>query len=296
MKKRSSVFLGAAVALALELFARGAAALTIGTFNIEYFHIAGTGNNAMSHPAYTREDVSDIAKSIRKSGADVLALQEIQGEETMRFLTFTELRGWKYDGWDIDYRKRGWDTSRKSQNNYFIWNSGKVTLLGTPKLHYVKNKFEYAGRRSLLFDRPPMEARFRDEESGREFTLICVHLKSLSTAGKNDVKSARAYNAAKRAAQVEKLNELADELRGPAFILGDYNSPDAASEVSYPLLTLERGYTYDSWPSSIDFIGCVGIGRERLGTPKETETRIDRRSTRRKDHPDHDILALDVRL
>ena len=86
------------------LLVQAAQALTIGTFNVEYFHIAGTGGSTMSHPAYTREDVRDIARSILRSGADVLAMQEIQGEETMRYLVLNELHGWKYYGKDIDFK------------------------------------------------------------------------------------------------------------------------------------------------------------------------------------------------
>ena len=278
------------------LLAQAAQALTIGTFNIEYFHIAGTGGSTMSHPAYTREDVRDIAASIRRSGADVLALQEIQGEETMRFLVLNELHGWKYYGKDIDFKRRNWDNSRENQNHYFLWNPEKVTLLGTPEMRYLKDKFDYQDRRSLIFDRAPMEARFRDNATGKEFTLVCVHLKSFSTAGKSDAEAAQRYNIAKRAAQTELLNEFAKTLKGPAFILGDYNSPDPTREVTFPLLTLENGFTFDNWQSSIDYIGYLNIARDKLGTPKETETRIARRSTKRKDHPDHDILTLDVNL
>ena len=293
MKKISALAFSALAAL---LIAQAAQALTIGTFNIEYFHIAGTGGSTMSHPAYTRDDVLAVAKTILKSGADVLALQEIQGEETMRFLTLTGLPGWKYYGKDIAYKKLGWDISRENQNHYILWNPEKVTLLGTPYLHYLKDKFEHGGRRSLIFDRAPMEARFRDNATGREFTLVCVHLKSFNTAGKSDVEAAQHYNIAKRAAQTEKLNELSKKLKGPAFILGDYNSPDPTREVTFPLLTLERGTTFDNWNSNIDYIGYVGVDRDKLGTPKETEARIERRSTKRKDHPDHDVLTLDVTL
>ena len=138
MKKFSALVFSALAAL---LIAQAAQALTIGTFNIEYFHIAGTGGSTMSHPAYTRDDVLAVAKTILKSGADVLALQEIQGEETMRFLTLTGLPGWKYYGKDIAYKKLGWDISRENQNHYLLWNPEKVTLLGTPYLHYLKDKF-----------------------------------------------------------------------------------------------------------------------------------------------------------
>ncbi len=296
MKKFCSGKIAAlAAALVLALVSGRAWALTIGTFNIEYFHMQGTGGG-VSQPPYTQDDMKEVAASIVRSGAGVLALQEIQGEETMRFFTFKFLPGWKYYGKDMDFKKRGWDNSRENQNHYFLWDPAKVTMLGTPEMYYLKDKFEHQGRRSLIFDRAPMAARFRDNATGKEFTLVCVHLKSFSTAGKSDVEEAQRYNIAKRAAQTQKLCELSEKLKGPAFILGDYNSPDPTAEVNYPLLTLERGYTFDNWSSSIDYIGYLGIDRAKLGTPRETETRIERRSTRRKDHPDHDILTLDVTL
>lgn len=273
--------------------AAGANALTIGTFNIEFFHIAGTRGNWSSSPAYTREDVRAVADSIRRSGADVLALQEIQGETTMRFLTLTAMQGWKYYGLDMDASQRGKKSSFNNQNVYFLWNPAKVTLLDKPKLHHLRDQFTLGGRKNRVFDRPPLEARFRDNETGREFTLVGVHLKSLRSGSEDEKQQ---FTLVKRAEQVKLLNALAKKISRPAFILGDYNSPDAAGEMSYPLLTLERGSTYDSWGSCIDFIGYVGVPRSWLGAVRETETRIPRRSTKRKEHPDHDILTLHVTM
>ena len=138
-------------------------------------------------------------------------------------------------------------------------------------------------------------ARFKDNASGNIYTLANVHLKSMTTIGRRDAEAARRYNLAKRAAQTEKLNELAARMEGALFILGDYNSPDPQKEVSFPLLGLRHGYSFDNWNNNLDYIGYVGIGRDKLGEVKETETRIRHRSTRRKDHPDHDIIAVEIR-
>ena len=69
----------------------GAFALSIGTFNIEYFNVSGK-------KAYSPEDCKTLAERIQSSGAEVLALQEIEGNATMRFLRYeipsrVEVRG-----------------------------------------------------------------------------------------------------------------------------------------------------------------------------------------------------------
>lgn len=97
-------------ALAAALCTAGAAgAMTIGTFNIEYFSVYGDRR-------YVPSDLEALASSIRKSGADVLALQEIEGAATMRFFVTHWLRGWNYAGNDTD----------STQDLFFLWNENKV--------------------------------------------------------------------------------------------------------------------------------------------------------------------------
>ena len=273
----------AAAAFALLLGAAPAFAMTIGTFNIEFFSMSGSSEDR-SQP-YTPADMRELADAIRRSGADVLALQEIEGNATMRFFIATALRGWQYFGNDTD----------SSQDLFFLWNPAKVTLVGTPQLYYANRTGRFEGRSFKLFDRPPLVARFKDNASDTVYTLANVHLKSMTTIGKRDAEAARRYNLAKRAAQTEKLNELAARMEGPLFILGDYNNPDPQREVDFPLLGLPHGYSFDNWNNNLDYIGCVGIDRSKLGEVKETETRIRHRSTKRKDHPDHDIVAVEIR-
>ena len=115
----------AAAAFALLLGAAPAFAMTIGTFNIEFFNMSGSSEDRTS--PYTPEDMRELADAIRRSGADVLALQEIEGNATMRFFTATALPGWKYFGNDTD----------STQDLFFLWNPTKVTLVGTPPVSYT---------------------------------------------------------------------------------------------------------------------------------------------------------------
>lgn len=266
-----------AAAFVLMLLSAQCFALTIGTFNIEYFSISGKN-------AYVADDLKALATTIKKSGADVLALQEIEGNATMRYFTTKALNGWGYYGNDTNGK----------QDLYFLWNPQKVSLEGTPSVYYAKEKGTFEGKSFKLFDRPPLVARFRDKSTGEAFTLVNVHLKSMSTRGKDDAKEAQRYNEAKRSAQFKKLNELSKSIKGPAFILGDYNDTDPQSEAAYPLIGLKNGTSYDNHRSNLDYIGYINIDRDRLSDARETETRISRRSTKRSQHPDHDIITVEV--
>ncbi len=268
----------AAAIFALALCAAQGWAMTIGTFNIEYFNTSGKNR-------YVSTDLQDLGNSIRRSGADLLALQEIEGNATMRFFTTSVMRGWNYTGND----------TKGTQDLFFMWNPQKVTLLGTPQVYYANQSGVYDGKKYSLFDsRPPLLARFMDNSTGKIYTLVAVHLKSMSTRGKDDADAAQRYNAAKRAAQFKKLNELAKSIKGPAFILGDYNDLNPQPQADFPLLSVEGGTSYDNKKSNLDYIGYINIPRSSLGRVRETESRITRRSTKRTEHPDHDIVTVEI--
>lgn len=268
------VLLPVAVVILSALPAR---ALTLGTFNIEWFNISGK-------KAYVQSDLQHLAGTIRKSGADLLTLQEIEGNATMRYFTAKALKGWRYVGNDTGRR----------QDLYFLWNPRKVTMLGNAQVYYVNASWNYLGKTRRLFTRPPLVARFRDNATGKNFSVINVHFKSMSTRGKNDKKAATLYNNAKRATQIERVNKLAHSLKGPVFIMGDYNYTNPRPMCKFPILTLKNGYTYDNMKSNLDYIGYVGIRPNGKWRISETESRIPRRSTKRSQHPDHDILTLDL--
>lgn len=251
-------------------------AVVVGTFNIEHFTVSGS-------KAYVTSDLAHLAQTVRRSGADVLALQEIEGNASMRYFVTTQLRGWRYEGNDTG----------SAQDLFFLWNASKVELLGSVRPAYASQSMVFQGKKYRLFDRPPLMARFREIATGREFTMLNVHLKSMVTMGKADKAAAVRYNNEKRAQQLQKLNELARTVKGPLFILGDYNSEDPRGEgAAFPLKGLVRGWSYDSMRSNLDYIGYQNIHPSRLGPAMETESRIPRRSTKRKEHPDHDIITI----
>ncbi|EHM12455.1 putative extracellular nuclease [Jonquetella anthropi DSM 22815] len=255
-----------------------AEAFSLGTFNIEYFAVTG-------QKRYTPEDCAHLAQTIQDSRADLLSLQEIEGDGAMTYLVARHLPGWRFAGND----------TASSQDLYFLWKDSAVQMLSGPDVYFANASFQHDGSTFRLFDRPPLVATFKDKASGFQFTLVNVHLKSQSTRGKSDVVSAKAYNDAKRAAQLEALDRLVSSLNGPIFITGDFNyeSPKTA----FRLLTLPDGLSsYDATRSSLDHIGYAGLTFSRPPALREAESSIPRRSPGRSQHPDHDIVLLDFIL
>lgn len=275
-RKRIGLVL-ASLVLALSLPGVGWT-LSIGTFNIEYFTVSGK-------KAYVDDDLEKLADAVLASGADVLALQEIGDGPSLRYFLQKTLPGWKYVIHDRGSR----------QDLAFIWNDDRVRLLDGPTPYYQNASFLWKERSLTLFDRPPLVAVFLDREADRRFTLVNVHLKSQSTQGKRDKVEALIYNETKRGLQILKINELVQSLRGVRFVLGDYNIETVVG-AAFPLLTLPEGhYSYDNLKVNIDHIGYVGIDSDDSWCLAETESAIERRSTKKAQHPDHDIVVLHFR-
>ena len=264
--------------LTIFFLASPALALSIGTFNIEYFNVSGK-------KAYSTSDCSDLAKTIQSSGADVLALQEIEGNATMRyFVTKFMLPGWAYAGNDTGGR----------QDLYFLWNTKSIKLLDGPNVYGANASFRFEGNSYKLNDRPHLVATFLDTRNNTRITLVNVHLKSQSTRGKDDKATAQRYNDAKRQAQIDGINKLVSSLKGPIFILGDYNT-DSPTGTAFPLLGLPSGhYSYDNRKSNLDYLGYTGIQKTNSWRLYEVESSIAARSTRNAQHPDHDIIVLSL--
>lgn len=252
-------------------------ALSIGTFNIEYFNVSGKN-------AYSPSHCSSLAKTITTSQANVLALQEIEGDATMRFFVTKFLPGWKYAGNDTGGR----------QNLYFLWDTATIKLLDGPSAYGANASFRFEGKSYRLNDRPHLVGTFLDKEGNRRFTLVNVHLKSQSIRGKDDKERAERYNKAKRQAQIAGINKLVTTLKGPVFILGDYNT-NTPSGTSFPLSGLGEGhYSYDNMNSNLDYIGFTNVGKTASWTLYKVETAIASRSTKSTQHPDHDIVVLSL--
>ncbi|MBO5491752.1 MAG: endonuclease/exonuclease/phosphatase family protein [Pyramidobacter sp.] len=287
--------------------AGGTERLVIGTFNVENFDLRHLDKPRTPND-YTAGDARLVAQAILSSGADVLALQEIEGEATMRLFVSRFLPGWQFAGSD----------TAGTQDLYFLWDPRKAafeepllmkaarTLLlkrsPVPIAYFGNESYEFEGQRARRFDRLPLRGDFRTA-GGKRFTLINVHLKSQLVIGAPDAEKARRRNGVRRLAQLESLNRLKERFAGedvPVFILGDYNGdftkPESAALLSYPLLHLQSGHSYDDLRGNLDYIGIISGARLTVGPAAETETRIERRSTPNKEHPDHDIISVEVNL
>ena len=250
-------------------------ALSLGTWNIEYFTIEGKRK-------YTPEDVEGVAEKIRKSPVQILALQEIHDDAVMRYLVTKFLPGWQFEGNDTG----------NNQDLYFLWDTRQIRCLVEPVPFFNDAVFPWEGRDIALFSRPPLVGFFQEIATERNFVMVNVHLKSQSTRGKEDTEEAEKYNRAKRAAQIEKLNLLARMFGAPCFILGDYNV-EKPEPLEFYLISLPEGrYSYDKYKSNLDHIGFFGITPKENWKLIEIEGSLPGRSSKKTEHPDHDMLVL----
>jgi len=253
--KKKMIGLGAAV-FALLALPKLAPALTVGTFDMEDFHIAGTKGPSRASSPYTQNDVKELARAVRKSGAGVLALQGVEGDASMRFFIVTALPGWKFAGSD----------TADADDLYFLWDPGRAALVGKVSLLKTGVPLKYQ----------PLCARFRDPKSGEVYTLVNAHLEKSAAP-----------------AQMTELYARAKTLTKPVILLGGCDElTSAPPEVD--LRRLENGFSYDETRSNPDFIGFIGLPHEKAGEVKETETRIRRRSTKRRERPGHDIITVEI--
>lgn len=285
------------------------ARVVVGTFNVENFDL----RDIRSRTGYTEEDAANVAMSILKSGAGVLALQEIEGDATMRTFTERFLPGWKFCGVDTD----------GTQDLYFLWNPRVVSYEESlpllisriffwisrpfPLAYFGNRSYTWKGVQSRLFDRLPVLGDFRLRSSGKRFSLVNVHLKSQLVTGGGDLVESARRNTARRSAQIAAIESLCARVDDrPLLILGDFNadfsspgdSPDGTKRPLFPLLWLKEGTSYDKegLRANLDYIGYAGLPETRIGAVRETETRIERRSQPDADHPDHDIITVEVEL
>jgi len=262
--------------MALLILAEPSWSLTIATFNMEYFSISGPRG-------YSRSERSLLAQKIEASGAEIVALQEIEGDETMRTFVSEDLPGWSYGGND----------TQGKQDLYFIWKTDKIRSIKTPRPRMVDERINWKGSIHKLFQRPPLEGTFEEITTGTTFSAINVHLQSLGTRGNENRLEAVATNNGIRQAQILSLGVLSEGHDDPLFILGDFNTTEP-TPAPFPTLKLEEGHSYDDLQCTIDHIGYVNISPESNWKLKELETSIPERSRAGRQHPDHDMVILSM--
>ncbi len=273
----STLFLSVLFYLGISVFP--AWSLSLGTWNLEYFSVQGKHR-------YVPDDLQQVAKKIKDSGVQIIALQEIRGDEAMVYFVSKYLPGWHFAGNDTG----------RNQDLYFLWNSKKIKRISQVIPFCEDALFVHKNKEVTLFTRPPLGCVFKELSTGKTFTLMNLHLKSQSTRGKKDVAQAVEYNNAKRHTQMEHINVLAGILRRPLFLLGDFNVENPRP-LGFPLISLPKGaYSYDNRNSNLDHIGVVGLSPKKSWRLIEVEGALPRRSTKKSEHPDHDMLVLTLEL
>jgi endonuclease/exonuclease/phosphatase family metal-dependent hydrolase len=214
---------------------------TAGTIDIISFNVEG-------FPKAGDTSIPALADLIKAMDPDVVALQEVASEAD--FYKLVELMpGWNGAFYPINNDE--WNLA------YLIRASELETINGS-----LRTLFEGD---SYAFPRPPLEIKVRHRSSGREITLINLHLKCCEGSD----------NESRRRSASEKLKEYLDEQRpdDAVVMLGDYNDEiNSASGTENPFLNFindgssyrfadmaialgnKLEWSYPSWPSHIDHI------------------------------------------
>ncbi len=204
--------------------------------------------NVQGFPKAGYASIAALADLIMAMDPDVVALQEVASEADFNRLVDL-MPGWSGAYYPVNNDE--WNLA------YLIRVSEQETINGS-----LRTLFEGD---SYAFPRPPLEIKVRHRKSGREITLINLHLKCCE--GQD--------NESRRRSASDKLKEYLDQQRpdDAVVMLGDYNDGIAsASGTENPFLNfinddssyrfadmaiaLGSGlwWSYPSWPSHIDHI------------------------------------------
>ncbi len=173
--------------------------LTIATFNVEWL-----GDGINDRKDRTEQDYKTISKIISEMNADVLGLQEIENEATIKML-LKYLKGYKYQ-----------ITQNKSaQNVAFLYNS-KLKIKRT----YEYDKVDFQDRST----RPALVLEMK--KGNFDFVISNVHFKSTSHYDNTEEKRERSYTI--RTKQAEEMSYFVDSVinakkEQDVIILGDFN-------------------------------------------------------------------------
>lgn len=195
MTKLAHVFLVLLVVLLL-LALRGCGGVRAGTYNIRRFGVEPT-------------DLPRLAAIVEESGADVLALQEIEAEAAPRALAARLSRRGR--SFVVALSTCG---GKSGMRVGFLYDETRVRLVGTREFR----ELEPEGGACSTGERPGLAGTFADARTGRAFTLLAVHLQAGSAPDRLAIRKEQWRRAL---ALVKRLE--ADGL-GPVALLGDTNS------------------------------------------------------------------------
>lgn len=194
----------------------------IGSFNVRDLNYA----NRSSEGEELKRDFEKIAEIIVKEDFDVVALQELNSESALRYLTQkcnmhkNLLREYAYDfGANMP-------TSLRDPERYgFIWNSKRLRLVNVPG----KNNPKYyvcAGGKNVI--RPPYYARFtaRGMSGGTNFEirLLNTHIRdAISEKDRIEEFNILVQQVLPRICDHRELSVEGEMMPAYTFLLGDYN-------------------------------------------------------------------------
>lgn len=205
--KRFTAALGLALACGLTLIPdlRAATTFTVATYNLENYLLAPEG----TRPAKSDAGRARIRESLRRLGADVVALQEIGPTNAL-----LELRAsLKAEGLDYPYWEHvtGWDT------NIFVAVLSRFPI--TDRHPHSRESFLLQGRRFRV-SRGFAEIDLQVGADYR-FTLLAAHLKSRRASAVADEAELREQEAILLRAKVDAI--LQTRPRANLVVLGDFN-------------------------------------------------------------------------
>lgn len=261
-------------------------ALSIGTFNIEYFSI--------HNGRYSDKNIKYIANIILNSGAEIIALQEIDDIESVKTLC-RNLPGWRYL----------MNNTKATQDLAIIWDGRRISRISNASVLFTDELFKWHGsilKRGYivkLFSRPPLSVDFIEKNTKAHFTLMDVHLKSMYIGDKSKLADSLEYNILKKRAQFSKLKYILNSTnKKNVFIAGDFNEDIGnRTDLSFKVFGLKTGFSHDSTKSNTDFFGTDNLDLGLLNADKrvrEIESRIPEKSKKGWDHPDHDLIVIDI--
>jgi endonuclease/exonuclease/phosphatase family metal-dependent hydrolase len=181
--------------------------VTIGTFNIKWL---GDGKN--DRFKRTEQDYQKIAEVILSTGADILALQEIENNDALSKL-LKYLQGWKgftqYSGYILN-------------TAYICKNGIEIEEVGLfEPLRVIDNK-----------TRPGYIAKVKINNF--DFVLFTLHFKSTSRYDNTAAKKEESFRIRNRQSKVlsDWINQVLDGQEQDYIILGDYNDNPIRNERS----------------------------------------------------------------
>jgi endonuclease/exonuclease/phosphatase family metal-dependent hydrolase len=195
----------------------------LGTWNLEF--LGAPGNLRHDVPPREASDYERIGARIRELDVAVLAVQEVNDDDTLQKVAAAAGPLWRF----VLGTTGTWDDGQTAQRIGFLYDTAVVELLGAEELLDLPREQDGVP----IFHRVPVTAWFRVRATGFDFRAVTVHLK----AGQKD------KDEQKRRLEATELHRWLSRLRTSAtedqdyVVLGDFNSSYGAG----PEQVLEQG-------------------------------------------------------